>query len=344
MTPPLDLLTELEPTVARLLDRHLAAAPVWFPHAYIPWSHATDFDGPLDGTPWRAEQSGLPQAVADALTINLLTEDNLPSYHFEIATQFGRDGAWGAWVHRWTAEEDRHAQALRGYLHARRCVDPIALEHQRMRHVSTGYTSNHASLLHGLAYVTVQELATREAHRNTGLACTDPVARQLTTRIAADENLHMIFYRDLYTTAMELDPDGAVCALADAICAFDMPGTTIPGFRQRALRIAASGIYNLDVHHRHVLRPLLRALGVLTRPSLGSAGEQARDRIGRHLDELQRRAERSSRLFERWREAAPAAPPAGPGSSVRHDEIRYGEIRYDEIRCDEIRHDEKGGR
>lgn len=320
MTLPLDLLTELEPTVARLLDRHLAAAPDWFPHSYIPWSHATDFDGPLDGTPWQADQSELPKAVADALTVNLLTEDNLPSYHFEIATQFGRDGAWGAWVHRWTAEEDRHAHALRGYLHARRAVDPVALERERMRHVSTGYTSNHASLLHGLAYVTVQELATREAHRNTGLACTDPVARQLTTRIAADENLHMIFYRDLYTTAVELDPEGAVCALADVICAFDMPGTTIPGFQQRALRIAASGIYNLDVHRRHVLQPLLRALGVMNRSGLGSAGEQARDRIGRHLDELQTKAERSSRLFDRMREAAPAVLIPSPGSSTSYDE------------------------
>ncbi|MFI8825143.1 acyl-ACP desaturase [Streptomyces sp. NPDC053431] len=320
MTHPHDLLTELEPTVARLLDRHLAAAPDWFPHAYIPWSEATDYDGPLDGTAWQADQSGLPQAVADALTVNLLTEDNLPSYHFEIATQFGRDGAWGAWVHRWTAEEDRHAQALRGYVHARRCVDPVTLERLRMRHVSTGYASDHASLLHGLAYVTVQELATREAHRNTGLACTDPVARQLTTRIAADENLHMIFYRDLYTTALEWDPDGAVAALADVICAFDMPGTTIPGFRQRALRIAASGIYNLDVHRRHVLQPLLRALGVMTRSGLGSAGEQARDRIGRHLDELRRKAERSSRLFDRLREAAPVALASRPGPSMSYDE------------------------
>ncbi|MDX2393599.1 acyl-ACP desaturase [Streptomyces sp. DK15] len=320
MTLPLDLLTELEPTVARLLDRHVAAAPVWFPHAYIPWSRAADFDGPLNGTPWRADQSELPQAVADALMVNLLTEDNLPSYHFEIATQFGRDGAWGAWVHRWTAEEDRHAHALRGYLHARRAVDPVALERQRMQHVSLGYSSDHASLLHGLAYVTVQELATREAHRNTGLACADPVARQLTARIAADENLHMIFYRDLYTAAVELDPDSALSALADVICSFDMPGSTIPGFQQRALRIAASGIYNLDVHRRHVLQPLLRSLGVMTRSGLGPAGEQARDRIGRQLDELRTKAERSQRLFDRMRETAPAAFVPSPHPPLSYEE------------------------
>ncbi|MFJ6370459.1 acyl-ACP desaturase [Streptomyces virginiae] len=320
MTLPLDHLAELEPTVAGLLDRHLATAPEWFPHAYVPWSRACDFDGPLDGTAWQADQSDLPEVVVDALTVNLLTEDNLPSYHFEIATQFGRDGAWGAWVHRWTAEEDRHAHALRGYLHACRAVDPVALERQRMRHLSTGYTSGHASLLHGLAYVTVQELATREAHRNTGLACADPVARQLTARIAADENLHMIFYRDVYTAALELDPDGAVCALADVICDFEWPSTTIAGYRQRAMRIAAFGIYDLDIHGRRVLQPLLRALGVMTRSGLGPAGEQARDRIGRHLDDLRTRAERSSRLFDRMRAATPAALLPHPGSSTSYDE------------------------
>jgi len=28
---------------------------------------------------------------------------------------FGREGAWGTWVHRWTAEEGRHAIAIRDY-------------------------------------------------------------------------------------------------------------------------------------------------------------------------------------------------------------------------------------
>ena len=43
------------------------------------------------------------------MIVNLLTEDNLPSYHREIAPRFGRDGAWGQWVGQWTAEEGRHS-------------------------------------------------------------------------------------------------------------------------------------------------------------------------------------------------------------------------------------------
>ncbi|TDC64010.1 acyl-ACP desaturase [Streptomyces hainanensis] len=294
-----DILTELEPSVARLLDRHLAAAQTWMPHSYVPWSTARDFDGPLDGEPWRPEQSALPPAVRDSLLVNLLTEDNLPSYHFEIATRFGRDGAWGTWVHRWTAEEGRHADALRTYLHATRAVDPVELERCRMRQVSAGYTSDQPTVLHAMAYVTVQELATREAHRNAGAACGDPVGKLLASRIAADENLHMLFYRDLFADALTIAPDAATVALADVVCGFQMPGTAITGFQQRALRIAAAGIYHLGIHREHVVLPLLRSLRVMTRTGLGPAGEAARDRLGRHLDQLRAMAERFQELYER---------------------------------------------
>ncbi|MFF8652550.1 acyl-ACP desaturase [Streptomyces huasconensis] len=297
------LLIELEPGVEHLLQRHLSASQMWLPHTFTPWSTAYDYDGPLGGQAWQCEQSTLPRPVQDALVVNLLTEDNLPGYHFELATEFGREGAWGAWGNRWTAEEGRHADALRSYLHATRAVDPVELEHQRMRHVGTGYTSHHPSLLHGLAYVTVQELATREAHRNAGKACQDPLGEQLMTRIAADENLHMLFYRDLYAQAIQLAPDAAVQSLADVICRFTMPGVTIPGFGRRALRIAAAGIYNLDIHRDYVLLPLLRHLGVMTRSGLGPSGEEARDRISHHLERLSAQAERFRRLLDRMESA-----------------------------------------
>ncbi|WP_405459852.1 acyl-ACP desaturase [Streptomyces sp. NBC_00101] len=293
------LLHDLEPAVAGLLDRHLSTARDWMPHRYVPWSAARDFDGPLDGAPWDPDQCALPRAVRDALVVNLLTEDNLPSYHFEIATRFGRDGAWGTWVHRWTAEEGRHADVLRAYLHARRAVDPVDLEERRMVQVGTGYRSDQPTSLHALAYVTVQELATRQAHRNAGRACGDPLGERLMARIAADENLHMLFYRDLFGEALAQAPDAALHALADVVCGFRMPGTTLPGFRTRALRIAAAGIYDLDVHREHVLHPLLRHFAALTRSGLGPLGRQAQDRIGAHLEHLERAAERSRRLYRR---------------------------------------------
>ena len=181
------LLIELEPIVATNLDRHLSLAKEWFPHEYVPWSEGRTFDGVLDGEPWQPTDSDLPDVARTALIVNLLTEDNLPSYHHEIARVFGRDGAWGTWVHRWTAEEGRHGIAIRDYLTVTRAVDPVALERARMEHMQAGYANSHDDeVLHSIAYVAFQELATRISHRNTGRATGDPIAEQLLARVAAD--------------------------------------------------------------------------------------------------------------------------------------------------------------
>ena len=98
------LVAELEPAVARELDRHLSMAKEWFPHQYVPWGEGRDFEGEYEGEPWDPEQSRIDAVGRTALVVNLLTEDNLPSYHRAIIDSTGRDGAWGEWVHRWTAE------------------------------------------------------------------------------------------------------------------------------------------------------------------------------------------------------------------------------------------------
>lgn len=300
---PLDqtaLLIELEPVVATNLDRHLSLAKEWFPHEYVPWSEGRTFDGVLGGEAWQEGDSKLPDVARTALIVNLLTEDNLPSYHHEIATLFGRDGAWGTWVHRWTAEEGRHGIAIRDYLTVTRAVDPIALERARMDHMQSGYANAHDDdALHSIAYVAFQELATRISHRNTGKATGDAIAEQLLARVAADENLHMVFYRNLLAAAFDLDPDQAMRAVTNVAAGFAMPGANIDGFGRKALSIALAGIYDLRQHRDEVLQPVLRQWNVWTRTDLGPDGEKARDELATHMDDLESQAAR----FEEKREA-----------------------------------------
>ncbi|MBU2666684.1 acyl-ACP desaturase [Actinoplanes bogorensis] len=300
---PLDqtaLLIELEPVVATNLERHLSLAKEWFPHEYVPWSDGRTFDGLLGGEAWLETDSKLPDVARTALIVNLLTEDNLPSYHHEIATLFGRDGAWGTWVHRWTAEEGRHGIALRDYLTVTRAVDPVELERARMTHMQAGYSNDHPDeILHSIAYVAFQELATRISHRNTGKATGDPIAEQLLARVAADENLHMVFYRNLLAAAFDLDPNNAMRAVTDVVSTFQMPGANIEGFGRKALSIALAGIYDLRQHRDEVLQPVLRQWNVLGRTDLSGDGEKARDELAAHMDDLETQAAR----FEEKREA-----------------------------------------
>ena len=304
------LLTELEPVVEKNLDRHLSLAKEWFPHEYVPWSEGRTFDGPLGGEAWSPEDSTLPEVARTALIVNLLTEDNLPSYHHEIATLFGRDGAWGTWVHRWTAEEGRHGTAIRDYLTVTRAVDPVALERARMVHMSAGYQNVHdQEMLHSLAYVSFQELATRISHRNTGRATGDPMCEALLARVAADENLHMVFYRNLLGAAFELAPSQAMRAVADVLANFQMPGVGIDGFARKSVAIALAGIYDLRQHRDEVVMPVLRQWSLFDVTGLNADGEAARDQIAEHLDTLETQASR----FEE-RKAARAARASATAS------------------------------
>jgi len=305
-----ELLIELEPVVEANLNRHLATATEWFPHEYVPWSEGRDFDGVLGGEAWEPSQSKLSDVARTSLIVNLLTEDNLPSYHHEIATLFGRDGAWGNWVHRWTAEEGRHGIAIRDYLLAARVVDPIALERARMVHMSTGYVNDHEdSMLHSVAYVSFQELATRISHRNTGRYSGDPVCEQLLARVALDENLHMIFYRNLLAGSLERAPNETMRAITDVVVAFQMPGHGIENFGRKAVQMAVAGIYDLRIHHNEVVMPILRHLKVFDTPGLTGDGAKARDELADYMTGLDANATR----FEERRAANAARQAARAG-------------------------------
>ncbi|MGW4532003.1 acyl-ACP desaturase [Nocardia sp. NPDC004340] len=310
----LEILTELESDAAAALNRHLSMAKDWHPHDYIPWDEGRNF-AQLGGTDWEPEQSQLSEVAKAALITNLLTEDNLPSYHREIAENFSQDGAWGSWVGRWTAEEARHSIVLRDYLVVTRGVDPVALENDRMAHMTNGFAppvdqltaQGQAGFLYSVAYVSFQELATRISHRNTAAVCDDPIADRMLQRVALDENLHMIFYRTLCGAALDLVPDQAMEAIDLIVENFRMPGAGMPNFRRHGVLMAKHGIYDLRQHLEEVLEPVMRQWNIFGRDDFGPRGEQARERLAGFLDNL---ANNQIPRFEEQRDRALARDAA----------------------------------
>ena len=195
-------------------------------------------------------------------------------------------------MHRWTAEEGRHGIAIRDYLLTTRAVDPVQLERLRMDHMSTGYKALHDDMIRSLAYVSFQELATRVSHRNTGKITGDAVGDQLLARVAADENLHMVFYRNLLGAALAIAPNQAMRAVTEVVRTFEMPGSTIEDFTRKSVQIALSGIYDLRIHRDDVLQPVLRQWGVFELEGLDEQGEDARTELSTFLDELDEAANR----------------------------------------------------
>ena len=286
------LLTELEPAAEANLNRHFAMAVEWHPHDYVPWDQGRNFAA-MGGQDWDPEQSRLSELAKAAMITNLLTEDNLPSYHHQAAAFFSLDGAWGTWVGRWTAEEARHSVVIRDYLVVTRGVDPVALEQARMVHTTNGFRAtteeevrHKTDFLLSIAYVSFQELATRVSHRNTGRVCNDPVADRMLARVAADENLHMIFYRNMCGEALDLAPDQALEAVAAVVENFRMPGQGMPNFRRNGMLMAKHGIYDLRQHLEEVLMPVLRKWQIFERTDFTSAGEQRREQLAGYLEDL----------------------------------------------------------
>lgn len=295
-----ELLLDLEPEAGRLLDRHLKIAVDWYPHDLVPYGDGRSFDK----EPWTPDQPRLSGIARTAFEVNLLTEDNLPSYHRLIYGMFGSgDGAWLNWVGRWTAEEGRHAIVLRDYLTVTRNLDPTALEQSRMHLVQAGYERPSTDPLRGLAYVALQEVATRAAHRNTGRYSDDPVADAIMARISADENLHATFYRDILAAAAEAQPSATVEAVVAEIMAFEMPGAGIRGFRRKAAQMALAGIYDLRIHRDEVVMPLVRKLQIFELQGLSEDAEAARSELAVFLAEMdlsaKRLEERRARSQER---------------------------------------------
>ena len=291
------LIRDLEPVVAVELDRHLSVQKNWYPHEYVPWSEGRTFAGPLNGDAWEAKDSKLSGIAQDSLVLNLMPEDNLPSYHTEIAISMGRDGAWGNWVERWTAEEARHSIVIRDYLMATRGVDPYELEDLRMAHMALGYQTPYDNdMLHTVAYVSFQELATRISHRNTGKISNDPIAEALLQRVSLDENLHMIFYRNLLGKAIDLEPNAAMRAITDVVTNFAMPGVGMPGFGRKAVQIALAGIYDMKQHLDDVVAPVLRAWNIFEREDLSGDGAAAREELNVFLAKA---GEDASRFIEK---------------------------------------------
>ena len=142
-------------------------------------------------------------------------------------------------------------------------------------------------LFEALAYLSMQELATRIAHRNTGKMMHDKVGEAIMARVGNDENLHYLFYRDLATAAIAVDPSSMVIGIERAVRTFAMPGTGIPDFERLAREIARVGIYDLLIHHDQILQPVvLRHWKIDKLTGLSSEAESARESLLKRIERI----------------------------------------------------------
>ncbi len=221
---------------------------------------------------------------------------------------FSMDGPWGQWVNRWTAEENRHSTALRDYLVVTRAVDPVELEKLRVEQMTRGFSPGQnqqgdlfaESIFDSVMYVSFQELATRVSHRNTGKACNDSIADQALARVSHDENLHMIFYRDVSEAGLDIAPNQAMRSVHRILRNFKMPGFTVPEFRRKAVIIAVGGVYDPRIHLEEVVMPVLRKWRIFEREDFTGEAAWMRDDLAVLIKELEQASDKFDESKQRY--------------------------------------------
>lgn len=291
MTERHDLMAAIDGDIEALMADHLAKRPVWYAHDLVQWETGRNY---VD-EPWDESQCTISPEVREALVLNLLTEDNLPYYHYAIANGFGEDSAIARWTRRWTAEEGQHAIVIRDYLMTSRNCDPVALEDARMETVTRGWDSPWTDPIDIFVYTSAQELATRVSHRNTGVKADDEVAYEIMKRVAADENYHFIFYKGIVSAMMQHDPSACVLSMKKVYENFNMPGTVVPNFRKRAAYAARAQVYDLRIHAEKVLTTVMRDWKLESVEGLSSEADEARESLLAMPGALIARAEKLER-------------------------------------------------
>ncbi|MGB0969456.1 MAG: acyl-ACP desaturase, partial [Mycobacterium sp.] len=158
------------------------------------------------------------------------------------------------------------------------------------------------SLFDSVVYVSFQELATRISHRNTGKACDETIADQLLARVSADENLHMIFYRDVSAAGLDIAPNQAMKSVHKVLRNFRMPGTTVPEFRRKAVIIAVGGVYDPRIHLNEVVMPVLKKWRIFEREDFTGEAAWMRDDLGLLIEELEEAGEKFDVSKQRYLE------------------------------------------
>ncbi|MEO7985374.1 MAG: acyl-ACP desaturase [Gemmatimonadales bacterium] len=274
-----EVLNDLEGDVGVLMESHERKRELWFPSELLgpePDKCPDEFVQQL-----RAQAEGIPDHIRAALALNMLTEEGLPHFHRLLAVYLGDDSHWRRWNNLWTAEEDRHGQVLHDYARDTRLFDQRKIEEMQFEYLRSGFHPDwDRDPYRVFAYTTVQERATQFSHSETGriVGEYEPRLAEVLSHVAKDEARHYAFYRTIFELILERDPNQALHSASFILPAIDMPGVTMPGFRELADVIRRSGIYGPRDYLR-IVQEQIRYWKIESIEGLNELGRKAQEKI-----------------------------------------------------------------
>jgi acyl-[acyl-carrier-protein] desaturase len=287
----IEVLQDLEDIVRELMEIHERKRELWFPSDLVgptpeecPETHIAKL---------RQQAAGIPDYARAALALNLLTEEGLPHFHRLLAVYLGDDSFWRSWNNLWTAEEDRHGQVLHDYARDTQLLQQRKLEEMQFEYLRAGFHPQwDRDPYRVFAYTTVQERATQFSHSETGriVAEYEPRLAAILSQVAKEEARHYTFYRTVFGEILKRDPDQALHSASFILPAIDMPGVTMPGFKELADVIRRAGIYG-PRDYLKIVEEQIRFWAVDKLHGLNAAGRKAQEKILAIPGRLERIAE-----------------------------------------------------
>lgn len=274
-----EVLADLEGVVGEFMADHESRRELWMPSDL--------FLEEETNTPDEAERvlrdraRGLPESSRVAIALNVLTEEGLPHFHRLLAVYFGDHTFWRKWNNLWTAEEDRHGVVLHDYCRASRILDQRVLEVMQFEYLRAGFHPDwDRDPYRVFVYTSLQERATQFSHANTGKIAGEyePKIGYILSRVAGDEARHYAFYRKVFAEVLERDPNRALASAARIMPSIEMPGVSMPHFRELADVVRRAGIYG-PRDYLKIVDELIRFWRIEALTGLDAIGREAQARI-----------------------------------------------------------------
>ncbi len=303
-----EVMRHVEGNITLLIPEYLKPIDEnWQPSDLLPDSSGEEFFDQIREIQERA--GNLSYDLLAVLIGDTITEEALPTYEswLSMVDDVEREysGGWLTWIRKWTAEENRHGDALNRYLYLSGRVNMKMMEVTTQYLIADGTdVQTGRDPYRNFVYTSFQELATNVSHRRVASLAKkdgDTLLSKMCGMIASDEARHAKAYKHFMTMIFEIDPNEAMLAFEDMMRRkIVMPanfmrelggtaGETFQHFTDAAIR---TGVYTA-YDYIDIFKSLITDWKIEQMQGLNSAGEQAREYLCNLPSRLIRVAERS---------------------------------------------------